>query len=162
MLGFDFKASADVIHKQYRDKLDRMDKKYHDEIHLGYILVSDPQFVKSVESNLKEGWKYLDKSMKISPTIVINNYIDGADSIEIQRPHYAHRKAGKLHCYLCEKALAESVVQKIKFMEIKCNCNDMYVHSKCADNFIMKYSMCDVCKKYYDITPHCSSLRDIL
>jgi len=162
MLGFNLEDSSDVLYNQYKEKLRVLDPKYHDEVHFGYFLVSDPQFAKTIKSNIKEGWKYLEKSMKIPPTILINNYIHGASNIDIKRPHYKEKKSGKLHCYLCEDALAESVIDKIKFMEIKCNCNTMVVHTSCANDFIMKYSQCDICKKYYDVNQHCSSLRDIL
>ena len=162
MLGYDLKQSSDVLYTQYKEKLKVLDPKYHDEVHFGYFLVSDPQFSKTIEANTKEGWKYLDKSMKIPPTILINNYIHNAKHIELKSPMYQEQKPGKLHCYLCEDALATNILQKTKFMKIKCNCNSMIVHINCANKFIMKYSSCDLCKKYYDITPHCSSLRDIL
>ena len=162
MLGYNLNQSSDVLYNQYKQKLKVLDKKYHDEVHFGYFLVSDPQFSKSIEANTKEGWKYLDNSMKIPPTILINNFINDAKSIELKKPKYKEKKVCKLHCYLCENALANSVVQKIKFMKIRCNCNTMVVHMNCANNFIMEYSSCDLCKTYYDITPHCSTLRDIL
>lgn len=144
------------------EKLANCDKKYEDEIGFGYMIVSDPQFIKTYQSNIREGWKFLDKSMKIPPTILINNYLQDSTCIEIKRPIYPKCKKEVLHCYLCEDKVADSVQEKIKFMEIKCDCTIMYSHTKCANNFILKYSMCDVCKKYYDIIPHCSTLRSIL
>ena len=162
MLGYNLNSSSRDIYNQYTQKISTCDQKYKDEINFGYMIISDPQVIKVYQSKLKEGWKYLDKYMKISPTILINNYVHDSKSIELKKPVYEKKKPGILHCYLCDSSLAESVLQKIKFMSIKCNCNMMYCHTKCGNKFIMKYSNCDVCKKYYDINQHCSSLRAIL
>lgn len=162
MLGYNLNSSSEEIYNQYIQKITSCDKKYKDEINFGYIIVSDPQVIKAYQAKVQEGWKHLEKCMKIPPTILINNFVNESKNLELVRPVHKHKKAGVLHCYLCEVPLTDNILHKIKFMEIRCNCNNMFSHTKCGNDFIMKYTKCDVCKKYYDITPHCSSLRAIL
>lgn len=162
MLGYNLNTSSEEIYNEHERKLKICNKKYKDEMTLGYLIISDPIVINAYQKNTKEGWRFLQKCMKIPPNILINNYMDSSESMTLKRPVYNVKKQGKLHCYLCDNQLADSMLQTIKFMAIECDCQTMFCHTKCGNDFIMKYSSCDVCKKYYDVKPHCSSLRAIL
>ena len=161
MLGYDLSCSSDELYTEYQRKLLQAADK--DEIHFGYMLISDPQFIQTFQGSFQEGWKYLKKSMKIPPTILLESCIDTCKNhLSLQLPTYKKRKKKQIHCFLCPEHLCDSMCDKIKFLEIKCSCKKMYTHINCGNNFIINNALCTQCKQYYDVNQYCSSLRSIL
>lgn len=161
MLGYNLNCSSDELYQEYQRKL--LEAKDEDEIHFGYMIISDPQFIQSFQGTFQEGWKYLKNSMEIPPNLLINNCIDNSTKhISLRHPTYTIRKKRKIHCFLCPKELSNNLCDKIKFLEIKCSCKKMYTHIDCGNDFIIKNGMCTQCKQYYDVNQYCSSLRSIL
>ena len=161
MLGYDLNSSSDELYQEYQKKLIKAKDK--DEIHFGYMIISDPQFIQTFQGKFQEGWKYLKKSMEIPPTILIDKCIDKYNThISIKQPLYHKRKKKKIHCFLCPDELCTNLCEKIKILEIKCSCQKMYTHIECGNTFIIKNAMCSQCKEYYDVNQYCSSLRSIL
>lgn len=161
MLGYNLDNSSHELYEEYKKKLKNSEDK--DEVHFGYMIISDPQFIQSVKGSYQEGWKYLKKSMEIVPDLLIDQCILASDKhITLETPIYKLRAKSKISCYLCPKQLGKNMVEKIKFLQIKCSCNTMYTHIQCGNDFIIKNAMCDICKEYYDVNQYCESLRSTL
>ena len=161
MLGYNLNSSSHELYIEYQKKLNEAKDK--DEIHFGYMIISDPQFIQTYHGSFQEGWKYLKKSMEIPPTLLIDNFIDKSHNhITLKCPSYKIREKKKIHCFLCPDELSNKITKTIKFLEIKCSCNKMYTHIQCGNDFIIKNAMCPYCKQYYDVNQYCSSLRSIL
>lgn len=160
MLKYNFNDSNLNLYRNYLKNIDGNDNK---DIDLEYMIISDPQFLTCIKNNCVESWKYLKKSMKIPPTLLIDSFISKTNKhIDLIQPTYQRRKKNKIHCYFCPEKLCDNMEDKIKFLEIKCSCNKIYTHIKCGNDFILKNAQCDVCKEYYDVNQYCSSLRSIL
>lgn len=163
MFQYNLDTSCKELHRQYENIRKKCNEKYHDEVDLGYMILSDPLFISTYKNGSKEAWKYLSKSMEFPPNIMINNYVaKSKKEIVLIKPHFKRPKQQKIKCFLCDETLADSMCSKVKYMEIKCNCVRMYTHNNCGDDFIMKNSSCEMCKEYYGVNQHCSALRSTL
>jgi len=73
MLGYDLNTSCEQIYNQYQLKRSQTKKTYHDEIDLGYMVVSDPLFISTYHNNTVQAWQYLKKSMVCPPKLLIDH-----------------------------------------------------------------------------------------
>ena len=51
MLGYDLNSSSDELYQEYQKKL--IEAKDKDEIHFGYMIISDPQFIQTFQGRFQ-------------------------------------------------------------------------------------------------------------
>ena len=159
MLGYkSTQSSCESLHHHKQIKA-AVPKEYHNELDCAYDWIKTRNFRTAMDTNTVESWQWLKTSMINPPIKVIEKFSNEATKhvcIESHIPPVPARKDPC--CRLCKKSLAENVYKKIKFSMIICQCDKLWCHSNCADQYILKSGQCSLCKDYFILSPYCSSL----
>lgn len=164
MLGYRADFSPQQLIDHHNELKHKIPQKWHKELNCAYNWISNPNFLHAMESNTIESWNHLRRSMINPPQIVIDHALEQTNKhICLDQPKLVLRTKLKTPtCALCDKQLAKSITQKIKFTVIICKCSKMWCHNDCCEKFIMENSACSLCKDIFILSPFQSTLRSTI
>jgi hypothetical protein len=160
MLGYSSTQSSYDIYKHGKELDEHVPSKYKDEVNCIYDWVKTREFCSAMDTNTVESWLWLKKSMVSPPLRIIDKYSSEASKrVEIVSSKKEIRRMESPTCRICDKKLADNIIQKIKFSIIICKCDTIWCHTKCADAHCLQFPSCNMCKQYFILSPCCSSIQ---
>lgn len=134
--------------------------EYHNDLNCAYDWIKTQNFRMAMDHNTVEAWQWLNRSMINPPTKLIEKYSkEATEHVGIESHIAPLTKSKEPCCRLCNKPLANTIYEKVKFSMIICKCDTLWCHTKCADDHVLKNGQCSRCKEYFILSPYCSSLR---
>lgn len=163
MLGYSSEKSSYELYQHAKHLDEKVPIKYKKEMDCIYDWVKTKEFCSAMDHNTKESWLWLKKSIMNPPLKVIHKYASEAkESTDIWRPKLSIRKPEVPCCRLCNTKLADNILQKVKFSIIICKCDTLWCHTKCAEEYCLKFPSCSTCKQYFILSPCCSNIQSKL
>jgi hypothetical protein len=160
MFGYTSEKSSYDLYQHAKHLDEKIPDKYAKEMNCIYDWIKTREFCSAMDHNTKESWLWLRTSVIHPPLKVIDKYVHETDKcIVLHQKELVHRHAVNPSCRLCNKELAKSILEKIKFSIIICKCDKLWCHTPCAEDYIMKFPQCNMCKQYFILSPCCSSIQ---
>lgn len=161
MLGYSVNSSPTELILHHNNLKEEYPVEKHSELNTVYEWVSNPDFLKAWEADTVENWDWLMTSMLNPPDSVIRQrMVETEKHTVLTTPIYSRPLSSPLCCNKCDKTLAESIEDKIKYSSLHCKCGEKCVHIECGKKIMGQ--KCTFCKDYVIVSDHCSTLRSTL
>lgn len=163
ILGYTPEKSSYELYKHGKFLEEKVPQKYKKEMDCIYDWVKTREFCSAMDNNTKESWSWLKSSMVHPPLQIIHKYEKETEKRNvIEAPKLISREPQVPQCRLCKDKLANNIIEKIKFSMIICKCDMLWTHNNCAEEYVLKYPKCTICKEYFILSPCCSSIQSKL
>ena len=164
MLGYRADYGPQQLITHHRELKGKIPEKWHKELDCAYKWVSNPNFLDAMRQDTIEGWNHLKRSMINPPDIVIDHALEQTNKhICLDEPKLVLRSKLKTPtCALCDRQLAKSILEKVKFTIIICKCSNIWTHNDCCEKYILSKSACSLCKDIFILSPFHSTLRSTI
>lgn len=160
MLGYSRTQSAEELLAHHRQLKASYPADKQAELDWAYGWIKDRPFMTAIDAPTKEAWQWLRTAMPHPPKRVIEHFSAQSRTMPPLQSHLVPLRAlKKPTCRICHEALANDIVETVKFATLLCNCGTKMVHTHCVETYAKQ---CCLCKQYFIVTMLHANVRSMI